>query len=44
MADELQHARDTHEPSDEARGDSSSDAAARAVARLLANPRRTRRA
>lgn len=43
MADDLQHIRDSHEPTDEARRDSA-DGASRAVARLLANPRRTRRA
>ncbi|WP_255707901.1 hypothetical protein [Blastococcus sp. KM273128] len=43
MADGLQHTPNTHEPTDGAHGDSSPEAA-RAVARLLANPRRTRRA
>ncbi|WP_280138624.1 hypothetical protein [Blastococcus sp. DSM 46786] len=44
MEDNLDHTRTTHESTDGARADSSTETAARAVARLLANPRRTRRA
>ncbi|MGY1721445.1 hypothetical protein [Blastococcus sp. SYSU DS0533] len=44
MEDNPQHPRTTHESTDGARADSSAETAARAVARLLANPRRTRRA
>ncbi|MGY1825215.1 MULTISPECIES: hypothetical protein [unclassified Blastococcus] len=43
MEDNLLHTRATDESTDGSRTDSSGETAARAVARLLANPRRTRR-